>query len=73
MCLTNNFICYITRTGDYDLSKENSKNHKNEDLKKRSEYINTLNEHIEESHNFEIDNSRTLIYGICSSCNERNV
>ena len=37
------------------------------------EYMNTLNEHIEESHKFEIDNSKTLIYGICSSCNERNV
>ena len=36
------------------------------------EYINKLNEHIEEKHNFEIDNSRTFLYGICSSCNERN-
>lgn len=40
--ISKNYVCYITRTGDYDLSKENSKNHKNEDLKKRVEYINTL-------------------------------
>ena len=43
ICLNNNFVAYITRTGDYDLSKEDSLNHKNEDLKKRAEYINTLN------------------------------
>ena len=41
-CISENFITYITRNGDYDLSKEYSKNHKNEDLKKRVEYINTL-------------------------------
>ena len=43
LCLNNNFIAYITRTGDYDLSKEDSLNHKNEDLKRRAEYINSLN------------------------------
>lgn len=41
-CITNNYIGYITRTSDYDLSKDDSLNHKNEDLKKRAEYINTL-------------------------------
>ena len=43
ICINNNYISYITRTDDYDLSKEESKNHKSEDLRKRAEYINTLN------------------------------
>ena len=42
-CITNNYIGYITRTTDQDLSNEDALNHKNEDLKKRAEYINTLN------------------------------
>ena len=42
-CITNNYIGYITRTTDQDLSSEDALNHKNEDLKKRAEYINTLN------------------------------
>ena len=37
------------------------------------EYMNRFNKHIEADHKFEIDNSKTLIYGICSNCNERCV
>ena len=33
----------MTRNGDYDLSSEYSKNHKNEDLRKRVDVINSLN------------------------------
>ena len=42
-CLDNNYLSYITRIDDNDLSSEDSSNHKNEDLKKRAEYINSLN------------------------------
>lgn len=38
-CIKNQMICYISRTGDYDLSYFYSKNHKNDDLKKRAKYI----------------------------------
>ena len=37
------------------------------------EYMNSFNKHIEADHKFEIDNSKTLIYGICSNCNERGM
>lgn len=33
---------YLTRDGDYDLSKENSINHKNDDLRKRAFLINSF-------------------------------
>ncbi len=39
-CISKNFMAFMTRTGDYDLSSNYSKNHKNEDLSKRAEIIN---------------------------------
>lgn len=36
-------ICYISRNSDYDLSDMYSKNHKLDDLKKRVNYIDSLN------------------------------
>lgn len=36
----NSYSCYMTRTGDYDLSSENAKNHKNEDLRNRVDIVN---------------------------------
>ena len=42
-CVSNNYIVYLTRNGDYDLSSEYSKNHKNEDLRKRVDMVNSLN------------------------------
>lgn len=38
-CLESNFMAFITRTADYDLSSLYSENHKQEDLKKRAEII----------------------------------
>ena len=39
-CLDKNFMAFMSRTSDYDLSSIYAKNHKNEDLQKRAEYIN---------------------------------
>ena len=36
------------------------------------DYISSLNNHIEEHHKFEIDTSKTILYGLCSKCSERN-
>lgn len=38
-CISNNLVAYISRTDDYDLSSLYAENHKNEDLKKRTKYI----------------------------------
>lgn len=35
------------------------------------EYISSLNEHINQHHKFSIDTSKTILYGVCSKCNER--
>lgn len=35
------------------------------------EYMTDLNKHIEEHHKFEIDNAKTVLYGLCSNCNEK--
>lgn len=32
------------------------------------EFMSTVGEHIAEHHKFKIDNSKTLIYGLCSEC-----
>ena len=39
-CIDKNFMAFISRTGDYDLSSLYAKNHKQEDLKHRAEIIN---------------------------------
>ena len=41
--IQNNCFIYFSRTEDYDLSKEDSYNHKIDDLKKRAEMINFIN------------------------------
>lgn len=33
------------------------------------DFMNSVGEHILNHHNFTIDNSKTLIYGLCSKCN----
>ena len=35
------------------------------------DFMNTVGEHIFEHHKFKIDNSKTLIYGLCSECSEK--
>lgn len=35
------------------------------------EFMSSVGAHILEHHNFKIDNSRTLIYGLCSECSEK--
>lgn len=35
-------------------------------------YMQSLDEHIMEHHGFKIDNSRTVLYGICKYCYEKN-
>ncbi len=35
------------------------------------EFMHSVGEHILEHHQFKIDNSKTLIYGICSKCSEK--
>lgn len=34
-------------------------------------YMKSLDEHILQHHGFKVDNSRTVLYGICNSCNEK--
>lgn len=41
MSINDGAISSLTRTDDYDLSSENAKNHKSEDLKKRVDFINS--------------------------------
>ena len=43
ICIEKNIVTYITRTGDYDLASQYSKNRKKEDLFNRSENINNSN------------------------------
>ena len=43
MILDDGGICYLSRVSDYDLSSMYAKNHKIEDLKKRVQYIDSLN------------------------------
>lgn len=43
LCLENSMVATITRTDDYDLAGLYAKNRKNEDLKKRVQYINKIN------------------------------
>ncbi len=33
------------------------------------EFMHSVGDHILKHHNFSIDNSKTLIYGLCSKCN----
>lgn len=35
------------------------------------DYMNSLNKHIEEHHKFEIDSSKTILYGLCSECDRK--
>ena len=35
------------------------------------EFMHSVGEHILEHHQFKIDNSKTLIYGVCSKCSEK--
>ena len=35
------------------------------------DFMNTVGQHILEHHQFRIDNSKTLIYGLCSECSEK--
>ena len=35
------------------------------------EFMNGVGEHISEHHQFKIDNSKTIIYGLCSVCSEK--
>ena len=37
------------------------------------EYMTSLNNHINEHHNFNVDTGKTILYGICSECKERNL
>ena len=36
------------------------------------EYLEELEHHIVEHHGFKIDNTRTVLYGICEKCSERS-
>ena len=42
----SNYSCYMTRTGDYDLSSEYANNHKNEDLRNRVSIINNYQANV---------------------------
>lgn len=35
------------------------------------DYMKSLNDHILEHHGFKVDNSRTVLYGRCSDCEEK--
>lgn len=35
------------------------------------EFMNSVGEHIFNHHKFRIDNSKTVIYGVCQKCSER--
>lgn len=35
-------------------------------------YLNTLEEHIKEHHNFCIDHTKTVLYGYCQKCSSKN-
>lgn len=37
------------------------------------EYLDKLERHISEHHGFTVDNTRTVLYGICSKCAENKV
>ncbi len=37
------------------------------------EYMSSLNKHINEHHSFDIDTSKTILYGMCSTCQKENV
>ncbi len=43
MILQEGGFCYLSRIADYDLSSTYAKNHKQEDLKKRVQYIDSMN------------------------------
>ncbi len=36
------------------------------------DFLDQLNEHVLEDHNFHIDNSRTVLYGQCNACSGKN-
>lgn len=35
------------------------------------EYLDKLDEHINEHHGFSVDNTRTVLYGVCRECKKR--
>ncbi len=35
------------------------------------DYMTSLNHHIEKHHKFEIDTTKTILYGICSECRKK--
>ena len=35
------------------------------------EFMSTVSEHIKEHHNFKVDNSKTVILGVCDHCSEK--
>ena len=35
------------------------------------DFMNSVGQHILEHHNFRVDNSKTLIYGLCADCSEK--
>ena len=35
------------------------------------EYLEKLEEHINEHHGFSVDNTRTVLYGVCKECKKR--
>ena len=35
------------------------------------EFMNTVGSHIKEHHNFNIDNSKTVLLGVCDHCSEK--
>ena len=35
--------------------------------------MSTLNEHINEHHKFKIDTSKTILYGLCSHCRQKEI
>jgi Fur family ferric uptake transcriptional regulator len=35
------------------------------------EYLENLEAHVKEHHNFDVDNTRTVLYGVCGECKNR--
>lgn len=35
------------------------------------EFMNSVGQHILEHHNFKVDNSKTMIYGLCGDCSKK--